>query len=95
MIILSRGCGSHSNRLFQNINFEAYCKENNIEYINPSFFNLRKYYLSPCKILKGIKGIFCLTSFICKVARKLKIIAIIDYSDKNNFSILPPPRVFT
>ena len=58
MIIVASRFGSHSNRLIQNLHFEAFCKENNIEYINPSFSNMRKYYKDPCKINKGLKGIF-------------------------------------
>ena len=47
MIILYNGYCGHSNRLFQNLHFEAFCYDNNIEYVNPSFFDLSEFYVSP------------------------------------------------
>ena len=87
MIILVRRYGNHSNRLIQNLHFEAFCKENDIEYINPTFFNMRKFYYEPCKILKGLKGIFLLLSsftndFIIRVMRKLKLISVISFDSE-------------
>jgi len=34
MLILLHSAGNHSNRLFQNLHFEAFCKEFNVKYIN-------------------------------------------------------------
>ena len=46
-IILLRAKGQHSNRLIQNLHFEAFCAEYGIEYHNPTFAE-GKYYLFPC-----------------------------------------------
>lgn len=50
MIILFNGYGNNSNRLFQNLHFEAFCIENEIVYSNPSFNDLRNYYVSPGRV---------------------------------------------
>jgi hypothetical protein len=42
MIIVFRGYGNHSNRLFQAINIEAFCIENKVGYLNPSFKDMSK-----------------------------------------------------
>jgi hypothetical protein len=47
MVILQKSCGDHSNRLIQNIHFEAFCYEYGIPYYNPTFLNMREYYISP------------------------------------------------
>jgi len=69
MKILAYPAGNHSNRLFQNLHFEAYCKEYKIEYINPSFFNMHKYYISPCKLNCGLKGIVFMNRYSRKLAQ--------------------------
>jgi hypothetical protein len=96
MIILAIGSGNHSNRLLQNINFEAFCKENNIEYINPSFFNMHKYYSDPCKLHKGLKGVLFFNPFFFRIFRKIKrsklfVNNIISFDDENNNNVLPSP----
>jgi len=47
MIVLANGYGNHSNRLFQNLHFEAFCLKNDIEYYNPTLIDISKYYNSP------------------------------------------------
>lgn len=47
-LILIKPNGNHSNRLIQNLNFEVFCREYNIEYHNPTFNDLSEYYVSPC-----------------------------------------------
>lgn len=47
MIILFRAYGNHSNRLFQSLHFEAYCIEHGVEYLNPTFSDIEKYYVDP------------------------------------------------
>lgn len=47
-LILIKPNGNHSNRLIQNLNFEVFCKEYNIEYHNPTFNDLSNYYVNPC-----------------------------------------------
>ena len=94
MIILAKRTGNHSNRLFQNINFEAFCKENGIEYINPSFYNLHKYYNEPCKLLKFTKGLLPLLStftkndMLIKVLKKMKLLYIVTFDKETDNHIL-------
>lgn len=54
MITLFYPYGDHSNRLIQNLHFEAFCIENSIEYANPTFSDISKYYVSPVKSAKEI-----------------------------------------
>lgn len=44
MLIVVKPYGNHSNRLFQNINFESICYEYHINYINPTFRDMSKFY---------------------------------------------------
>jgi hypothetical protein len=50
MIIVYNGYGYYSNRLFQNLHFEAFCLENSIPYINPTFADIADYYISPSNL---------------------------------------------
>jgi hypothetical protein len=98
MLVLAFGSGNHSNRLFQNIHFEAFCKERNIEYINPSFFDMHKYYMEPCKLIKGIKGLLFLNDFSIKILKKIKKIKIISFDNElqnNEILLIPPPPQHT
>lgn len=47
-LILIKPNGNHSNRLLQNLHFEVFCKEYNIEYHNPTLADIAKYYANPC-----------------------------------------------
>lgn len=51
MIVLFKSYGSHSNRLFQNLHFEAFCLEQDIPYANATFTDLSTFYQSPVKVL--------------------------------------------
>ena len=44
MLIVTDGVGNHSNRLFQNIHFEAFCKEHGIFFRNPSLYDMAPLY---------------------------------------------------
>lgn len=44
MLILAKKYGNHSNRLFQNLHFEAYAKEYGLTFYNPTFFDLAHLY---------------------------------------------------
>ncbi|SBW10941.1 conserved hypothetical protein [uncultured delta proteobacterium] len=57
MIVLFRKAGNHSNRLFQNLHFEALCHEYNIAYLNPSFSDMAKYYKQPCSTKNTLKSL--------------------------------------
>ncbi|HEY5587815.1 MAG TPA: alpha-1,2-fucosyltransferase [Candidatus Paceibacterota bacterium] len=76
MIIVFRGYGNHSNRLFQAINIEAFCIENKVDYLNPSFKDMSKYY--------GIKNNFFdpAICFLMRIFKKIKLIKTLDF---NNF----------
>lgn len=47
-LIVIKPNGNHSNRLLQNLHFEIFCKEHNIEYHNPTFSTIAHYYKKPC-----------------------------------------------
>jgi hypothetical protein len=47
-LIVEAAYGNHSNRLFQNLHFECFCKEHNIEYCNPTFRDMAYLYVNPC-----------------------------------------------
>lgn len=47
-LILIKPNGNHSNRLLQNLHFEVFCAEYNIEFHNPTFHDMASYYLAPC-----------------------------------------------
>nr|MBP6385665.1 hypothetical protein [Pseudarcicella sp.] len=55
-LTLSFPFGDHSNRLFQNLHFEAFCKEHSVNYVNPSFENLQSFYVNPCAITSKKKS---------------------------------------
>lgn len=44
MLIVTDGVANHSNRLFQNIHFEAFCKERGVLYRNPSLYDMAPLY---------------------------------------------------
>ena len=44
MVFLYKRFGDKSNRLLQNMHFEAYCKYNNIEYHNLEFYDMEDFY---------------------------------------------------
>lgn len=44
MIYLIKGCGNHSNRLFQSIHFEAFCLENKIPFSSICFEDMKFLY---------------------------------------------------
>ena len=47
-LILIKPNGNHSNRLLQNLHFEAFCKEHNFEFCNPTFCDMADFYVAPC-----------------------------------------------
>ncbi len=44
MIIVTDGVANHSNRLFQNIHFEAFCKDHGLFFRNPSMYDIAPFY---------------------------------------------------
>jgi hypothetical protein len=53
MIILFKGHGYYSNRLFQNLHFEAFCIEHKIPYANATFSDIHDYYLDPAFLINN------------------------------------------
>lgn len=101
MVFLYKRFGDKSNRLLQNMHFEAYCKDNNIEYHNLEFYDMEDFYKIKDKYsFKKIPKIF-LPNFntrysiienLSKFARKLNIknFLIFDYmniEDRNNIAL--------
>jgi hypothetical protein len=72
MIILYKRSGDHSNWLFQNLHFEAFCLEYGIKYVNPTFLDMEEYYLSPVQTKHVISAKTLKTRFPA-VLRKVRI----------------------
>ena len=49
MVVLYERYGNHSNRLIQNMHFEAYCKHYNIPFYNIDFYDIEDIYGSKDK----------------------------------------------
>ncbi len=47
-LIVIKPNGNSSNRLVQNLHFEVFCLEHNIQFQNPTFADMAKFYTSPC-----------------------------------------------
>ena len=70
-LICTRPSWQSSNRLVQNLHLEAFCKENGIEYVNPTFADMAYRYVQPCHIDK-IKSPIGLLIFIFRALRKIR-----------------------
>jgi len=62
-LILLKSYGQHSNRLIQNLHFEAFCLEHRIEYLNPTFKE-DFLYLNPCSTKTSFYVKFLLTNIL-------------------------------
>lgn len=94
MVLLYKRFGDKSNRLLQNIHFEAYCKHNNIEYHNLEFYDMEDYYgikdkysfkKLPNFLLPPINTRYSIIESISNFCKKLHIknYLIYDYMDIN------------
>lgn len=54
MITLLHPYGNHSNRLIQNLHFQAFCISNNIKYANPSLHDIAHLYRKPADTRDGV-----------------------------------------
>ena len=92
MVILYKRFGDKSNRLIQNIHFEAYCKHHDIEYHNIEFYDMENYYgikdkyslkKLPNVILPPINTRYAIIENISKFCKKINInnFLIYDYMD--------------
>ena len=101
MVLLYKRFGDKSNRLLQNMHFEAYCKDNDIEYHNLEFYDMEDFYgikdkysfkKIPKIFLPNLNTRYGIIENISKVACKLNIknFLIFDYmniEDRNNIAL--------
>jgi len=91
VIVLIKKFGNHSNRLIQNLHFEAFCLEHGIEFANATFDDMSRYYFSPPprRPMSGVRRLF-----IAKVMPKLSKMNIpanvfsFDTPESNDRSVL-------
>ena len=88
MVFLYKRFGDKSNRLLQNMHFEAYCKENNIEYHNLEFYDMEDFYKIKYKysfkkipkiFLPNLNTRYSIIENLSKFARKLNKLAKIKF----------------
>jgi hypothetical protein len=87
MIVLFNAYGNHSNRLFQNLHFEAFCYENAIEYFNPTFSDIAYLYKNP---VKSKYSLFCSVlrqKPIRKLRKILRFNNIISFNNESENNI--------
>ncbi len=101
MVFLYKRFGDKSNRLLQNMHFEAYCKYNDIEYHNLEFYDMENFYRIKDKysfnkipkiFLPKLNIRYSIIENISKFADKLNIknFLIFDYmniEDRNNIKL--------
>ena len=101
MVLLYKRFGDKSNRLLQNMHFEAYCKDNDIEYHNLEFYDMEDFYgikdkysfkKIPKIFLPNLNTRYAIIENLSKVACKLNIknFLIFDYmniEDRNNIAL--------
>ena len=101
MLFLYKRFGDKSNRLLQNMHFEAYCKHNNIEYHNLEFYDMEDFYgikdkysfkKMPKIFLPNLNTRYGIIESLSKFAAKLNIknFLIFDYmniEDRNNIAL--------
>jgi hypothetical protein len=73
-LINIRSSGQSSNRLFQNLHFEAFCREHGIDCRNPTFADMAKFYVSPCNVETNHFINFIKTNLLGKLFRHAMIV---------------------
>jgi len=103
-IILYSAYGNHSNRLLQNIHFEAFCKEYNIDFINSTFSDMKKYYSINRQhygrfdyILQKFPLMLKVFKLVLKIMKKLNLVEFVSCNeDQDNtaklLALLSTPR---
>ena len=78
MIITINAYGNHTNQIYQFVQLDAFCKENNIRYINYTLKNLFPFFPELEKKYKSFlqNFIFPILSNIVRVLKKLKFIKV-------------------
>jgi len=86
-IILCSAYGNHSNRLFQSIHFEAFCKEHNVDFTNPTFSDMRKYYFPNSSTNWRFNFILQKFPVIFKIMKKLNLVKVVSFDSENQNNI--------
>jgi hypothetical protein len=73
-LILIKPNGNHSNRLLQNLHFEVFCKEHQIEFQNPTFSDMAPYYANPCNADTNLFFKFLQIDILGKLFRHSKVV---------------------
>lgn len=70
IVICFNPSGNHSNRLFQNLHLEAFCYDNGIQFLNPTFADMKMLYKNP--VQTSCSSIFRAAKYPLRVLSKLK-----------------------
>lgn len=73
-LIVIKPNGNHSNRLLQNLHFEVFCREHQIEYHNPTFIDMAGYYAEPCNTETNLFLKFLQIDILGKLFRHSRVI---------------------
>ena len=66
--------GNHSNRLLQNLHFEAFCMEYKIFCQNPTFADMAKFYVEPCNAHNSLFFKFLQINLIGKLFQHSRLV---------------------
>ena len=66
--------GQYSNRLLQNLNFEAFCMEYGYELQNPTFADMADFYVSPCNVETNFVIKFLRVNLLGRMFRHARIV---------------------
>lgn len=73
-LIVIKPNGNHSNRLQQNLHFEVFCREHQIEYHNPTFNDMAGYYAEPCNTETNLFLNFLQIDILGKLFRHSRVV---------------------
>ena len=73
-LIVIKPNGNHSNRLQQNLHFEVFCKEHDIEYHNPTLNNIADLYTQPCNTETNLFLKFLQIDLLGKLFRHSRVV---------------------
>jgi len=73
-LIVIKPNGNHSNRLIQNLQYEMFCKEHQIEYHNPTLSDMAAYYVEPCNTETNLFLRFLQINILGKLFRHSRVV---------------------
>lgn len=73
-LIVIKPNGNHSNRLLQNLHFEVFCKEHQMEFHNPTFSDMASYYAEPCNTETNLFLKFLQIDILDKLFRHSRVV---------------------